>query len=193
MAKARPVTELNATASTGKNARIIARARLEEMYKWDKYADNLYAVHELHNLRIAAKRLRYTLEIFEEVLPKECVSILKEVEQIQEELGTLHDSDVMIALLRLCLGAQDGGTGYEYVLANALHLQAKGRFKIHPEIVSHLLDPKFALSTDERQGLEQLLRNLQYNREKQHTAFRQHWYQLQDRDFQREILSILDA
>src|SRR5579859_6732975 len=103
MAKARPITNLDTRAPTGTNARLIARTRLEELYEWDKYVDDPYQVHELHNLRIAAKRLRYSLEIFSHVLPEACNSVLKEVEQIQEELGALHDSDVMAALLRLCL------------------------------------------------------------------------------------------
>ena len=109
MAKAKPITGLDPHAPTGKNARIIARVRLEEMYEWDSCVDNPYNIRELHNLRIAAKRLRYTLEIFEEVLPEASKSIVKELEQIQDELGALHDSDVMIALLRLCLGTQDSG------------------------------------------------------------------------------------
>src|SRR5579883_2605520 len=116
MAKAKPVTGLDISAPTEVNARIIARTRLAEMYDWEQYVDNPYHVRELHNLRIAAKRLRYTLEIFGEILPASVAPLLKEVEQIQEELGSLHDSDVMIALLRLCLGAQDAGSGYEYAL-----------------------------------------------------------------------------
>src|SRR2546428_10712082 len=101
MAKARPITGLDIHAPTGENARIIVRVRLEDMYDWAKYVDDPYRIHELHDLRIAAKRLRYSLEIFADVLPAECAAAIKEVEQIQEDLGALHDSDVMIALLRL--------------------------------------------------------------------------------------------
>ena len=193
MVKAERITGLDAVAPTGENARIIARTRLAELYNWNEYVDSPYAIRELHALRIAAKRLRYTLEIFEKVLPAECASIIKEVEQIQEELGALHDSDVMVALLRLCMGGQDGGTGYEYVLANALRLRAKGRFILNPEMISSLLDPKFAPAFDERQGLEQLLRHLQQRREEQYSAFLQHWYQLQTSDFRGKVLTMLDA
>jgi len=35
MAKDKPITGLDPRAPTGKNARIIARVRLEEMYNWD--------------------------------------------------------------------------------------------------------------------------------------------------------------
>ncbi len=193
MAKARPVKGLNAHAPTGENARMIARVRLEELYGWDQYVDEPYRVRELHNMRIAAKRLRYTLEVFEDYLPEACVQIVKELEQLQDELGAFHDSDVMIALLRLCLGSEDGGTAYERVLAQAKQRQGKEKYLVRPELVADLVDPAVAPSAEERYGLEKLLSRLQQHREEQYTAFRQHWYQLRARDFRREILEILDA
>ena len=193
MAKAKPITGLNPHAPTGKNARIIARVRLEEMYNWDRYVDNPYNIRELHDLRIAAKRLRYTLEIFEEVLPEASKSIVKELEQIQDELGALHDSDVMIALLRLCLGTQDSGVAYEDALVDAQKQYSKKQFILQPQLVAVLLDPASAPSAEERYGLEGMLSQQEQCREEQYSAFRQHWYQLQARDFRREILDILDA
>ena len=193
MAKAKPITGLDPRAPTGKNARIIARVRLEEMYNWDRYVDNPYNIRELHNLRIAAKRLRYTLEIFEEVLSEASKSIVKELEQIQDELGELHDSDVMIALLRLCLGTQDSGVAYEDALVDAQKQYSKKQFILQPQLVAVLLDPASAPSAEERYGLEQMLFKQEQCREEQYSAFRQHWYQLQARDFRREILDILDT
>ena len=191
MAKAKPITGLDAHAPTGKNARIIAKVRLEEIFEWDKYVDNPYHVRELHNLRIAAKRLRYTLEIFEDVLPDACKPIVKELEQIQEELGSLHDSDVKIALLRLCLGSQDSGVAYEEALVGAKQQHSKKQFILAPELVADLLDPAVVPSAEQRYGLERMLLKQQQDREEQYIAFRQHWYQLQARDFRREILDIL--
>lgn len=101
MSKAR-VINLDAAAPAFVNARIMAKARLEDLYGWSDYVDDPYSVHQLHNMRIAAKRLRYTLEIFADVLPEACVPLLEEITRIQDELGVLHDSDVVIALLRLC-------------------------------------------------------------------------------------------
>ncbi len=193
MAKAKPITGLDPRAPAGKNARIIARVRLEEMYNWNRYVDNPYNIRELHDLRIAAKRLRYTLEIFEEVLPEASKSIVKELAQIQDELGALHDSDVMIALLRLCLGTQDSGVAYEDALVDAQKQYSKKQFILPPQLVAVLLDPASAPSAEERYGLERMLFKQEQCREEQYSAFRQHWYQLQARDFRREILDILDA
>jgi hypothetical protein len=191
MAKAKSITGLKRNVPTGVNARIIAGTRLEELYHWAEYVDNPYNIDELHNLRIAAKRLRYTLEIFADVLPEACGSLRKEVEQIQEELGAMHDSDVMIALLRLCLGSQDSGSGYTYLLAKAARLHAKGNYVMNPELIAHLLDSVVVPSAEQRRGLELLLRDLQKNREEQYMVFRQHWHQLHYRDFRNELSAVL--
>ena len=97
MAKAKPVTALDIQAPTGKNARVLARTRLDELYSWSDFVDDPYRIRELHDLRIAAKRLRYSLEIFEGVLPEFSKEAVNELTQLQDELGDLHDSDVIIA------------------------------------------------------------------------------------------------
>jgi hypothetical protein len=193
MAKAKPIPGLDPHAPTEKNACIIAHVRLEEMYSWAKYVDNPYEVRNLHNLRIAAKRLRYTLELFEDALPAACQAIAKELAQLQDELGSLHDNDVMIALLRLCLGSEDAGTLYEQALSKADKQSGKGRLLLQPDLVAIALDPAVAPSPEQRYGLEQLLLQEQHSREEHYKAFRHHWYQLQARDFRREILDTLDT
>src|SRR5258708_15600147 len=130
MAKAKPITGLDPQAPTGKNARLIAKERLEEMYTWDRYVDHPYHIQELHNLRIGAKRLRYTLEIFEDVLPEACKPVVQELERIQEVLGALHDSDVMIALLQYCLSIPERGTIYKQTLSEAK--QQHEQFELPP-------------------------------------------------------------
>lgn len=191
MAKAKPLTDLDPRAPTGQNARCIARTRLDEMYSWAAGVDNPYEVRGLHNLRIAAKRLRYTLEIFEDVLPPACRSIADELSQIQDELGALHDGDVMIALLRLCLGSEDAGVTYEQALVKARKQKGKGKLWLQPALVATVLDPDVAPSAEQRFGLEQLLHKQSQIREERYRAFRQHWYQLEMRDFRREILDTL--
>jgi CHAD domain len=192
MAKAKPLTGLDPHAPTGQNARWIARTRLDEMYSWAADVDNPYEVWGLHNLRIAAKRLRYALEIFEDVLPPTAQAMADELAQIQDELGALHDGDVMIALLRLCIGSEDAGITYEQALVKAGKQQGKGKLLLQPAMVAAVLDPDVAPSARQRYGLEQLLLKQVQLREERYRAFRQHWYQLQARDFRREILDILN-
>ncbi|GCE25553.1 hypothetical protein KDA_10370 [Dictyobacter alpinus] len=191
MAKAKTVTGLDMQSPVGVSARKIARIRLEEMYSWDSYVDNPYEVLNLHNLRIASKRLRYTLEIFSEAFPADSGKILKEVEQIQEELGSLHDDDVMIALLRLCLGGQDSGSGYEHALTTVAQHADKGHLMVNPALVEHLLQPSSTLNAEQREGLELLLSQLQQQRESQYETFRDHWYRLKTQNFKRQVLDML--
>jgi CHAD domain len=193
MAKARPITGLDPQAPTGKNARIIARIRLEELFSWESYVDNPYHIQELHNLRIAAKRLRYTFEVFEDVLPVASKDIVKELTQIQDELGVFHDTDVMIALLRLCLGGQDSAVVVDPAQSGTSEQHGKGKSLVPPELVTELLDPAVAPSTEQRYGLEKYLQMQEQLREKQYSAFRQHWYSLLARDFRREILELLEG
>lgn len=56
-------------------------------------------IHELHQMRIEAKRLRYTLEIFATLYPGECKSELKAIKSVQELLGDIHDCDVWTEFL----------------------------------------------------------------------------------------------
>lgn len=53
-----------------------------------------------HQLRIATKRLRYTLEFFQDVLAPETVSVIKALKRLQDHLGELQDAVVASNLLR---------------------------------------------------------------------------------------------
>lgn len=73
--------------------------RLEELLSWSSLIVKAENVHELHAMRIAAKRLRYTLELFTPVLPGDGKARLDIVKRIQELLGDIHDCDVWTELL----------------------------------------------------------------------------------------------
>lgn len=198
MAKARAISGLDAHALTSTNAQIIARTRLEEMEKWGRYAHDPQRSDELHNLRIASKRLRYTLEIFADVLPEESSSVIEEVTQIQEELGALHDSDVMVALLSLCLEQQQpanikGHTNGKHAQAVDAQQKAGKHLITNLGLVTYLLDTHTAPTQAQRDGLERLSHDTQQQRKEQYRIFREHWDALQKRGFQREVLDLLDA
>lgn len=54
----------------------------------------------LHRLRIAGKRLRYTLEFFQEVLAPQTAGLIKQTKKLQDHLGDLQDAVVASELLR---------------------------------------------------------------------------------------------
>ena len=192
MAKARVITNIDAHAPTGVNARIIAKTRLDELYTWDGYVDDPHNVHELHNMRIAAKRLRYTLEIFQETFPQEGAQIIQEITHIQEELGAIHDSDVMVALLRLCLGSYDSGANYEHALKSVGEEQ-RVKAIVNPALLVALVDLQTPPSAEEREGLKSLVNSLQRQREEQYTAFHRHWNKLKAQNFQHKVIVLLDS
>ena len=65
MAKPRPVTGIDPARRVRPNARKILATRIDEIYQYDGLVANPANITDLHNMRIAFKRLRYLLEIFE--------------------------------------------------------------------------------------------------------------------------------
>ena len=55
-----------------------------------------FEIGELHELRILAKRLRYSVELFETCLGPDLKPVAKEIALMQTALGNLHDCDVWI-------------------------------------------------------------------------------------------------
>ncbi|NLC57466.1 MAG: CHAD domain-containing protein [Armatimonadetes bacterium] len=68
--------------------------RLEEMLAYRPYVSQPERVAELHALRIAAKRLRYTMEVFAPLYDGALKPPLQVVRKVQELLGEIHDCDV---------------------------------------------------------------------------------------------------
>jgi CHAD domain-containing protein/adenylate cyclase class IV len=60
-------------------------------------------VATLHDLRIAAKWLRYTLEFVREALGRDAGPVIEKVVALQDHLGWLHDADVAAGLARAFL------------------------------------------------------------------------------------------
>ncbi len=58
------------------------------------------SLKRLHRLRIAGKRLRYTLEFFEEVLAPQTADLIRQMKRLQDHLGDLQDAVVASELLR---------------------------------------------------------------------------------------------
>jgi CHAD domain-containing protein len=57
-------------------------------------------IEQLHALRIEFKKLRYTLEFFQEVLGGEAKALIEELKILQDHLGDLNDADVACGILR---------------------------------------------------------------------------------------------
>jgi len=60
-------------------------------------------VETLHDLRIAGKWLRYTIEFVREALGPEATQIIERVTALQDHLGLMHDADVSASMARAFL------------------------------------------------------------------------------------------
>jgi CHAD domain-containing protein len=65
-------------------------------------------VETLHDLRIAAKRLRYTIEFVREALGPESAVLIERVTALQDHLGELNDANVTAHLVRSFLVGNAG-------------------------------------------------------------------------------------
>ncbi len=68
--------------------------RLSEFLSYDEAVRRPEMVAELHAMRIAAKRLRYTLETFAPLYAGGLKQWLTSIREVQEMLGNIHDCDV---------------------------------------------------------------------------------------------------
>jgi adenylate kinase len=75
--------------------------RLAAVWAYDEWVTGPdVPMERLHQLRITAKGLRYTLEYFQEVLGPEAKTVIDEVKALQDHLGDFQDAVVASNLLR---------------------------------------------------------------------------------------------
>jgi CHAD domain-containing protein len=94
--KARRVKGLEPEAPLADNAERIVRARLDELTSFVPKALDPGEVVALHDMRIAAKRLRYVLEVTGPCFGPYASNAVKMVKDLQDLLGEIHDCDVQL-------------------------------------------------------------------------------------------------
>ncbi len=94
--KARPVDGLDPAAPLRPNAARLVRTRLNELRCFAPAALQAPASKAQHDMRIAAKRLRYVLEIVAPCFGPEADAARDAAKRLQGVLGEIHDCDVML-------------------------------------------------------------------------------------------------
>jgi CHAD domain-containing protein len=94
--KAREVERLDPTEPLRPNAARIVLTRLEEMRAFAPAALEPSATTTQHDMRIAAKRLRYVLEVVGPCFGLEARAARDAAKRLQGVLGEIHDCDVML-------------------------------------------------------------------------------------------------
>ena len=79
-----------------KMSRAIILDRLKELEKLSNGLFRPFDVENLHEMRIAAKRLRYAIELFQQCWGRSIATYAKRAAQLQTALGDVHDCDVWI-------------------------------------------------------------------------------------------------
>jgi CHAD domain-containing protein len=98
--KASRVKGLRPGSKLGGAAQRIAKQRVVDLLAFDQAVRDPANVRELHDLRIAAKRLRYTLEVLGGVLGPAAGVVEDEARALQDLLGEVHDCDVLVPRLQ---------------------------------------------------------------------------------------------
>jgi CHAD domain-containing protein len=161
MARALPLWKLTNPAAPLRASAPVLLVRLQELLDLADAARDVENVEALHDLRIAAKRLRYTLEIFLPTLDPEAGALLTTVERIQSELGAIHDHDVLLPILKKSL-------------ARERKREQKKSVKVAAEV-----------------GLLPLIKANEAERQRRFEAFQRFWDSLTPDDFATELTRLV--
>jgi len=161
--KARRVKKLDPGEPLADNAARIVSIRLDEVRSFAPKALKPGGVKQQHDMRIAAKRLRYVLEATEFCFGRSALVARRRARDLQHILGELHDCDVMVPRVENHLAELRDAD------ANAVRKRAVG---------ADDLDPGLAARAPHRtsyRGLETLMVYLQARRQLLFDRFRTFW------------------
>jgi hypothetical protein len=182
MSRAWEVPDLDPDASVAENSRRVISVRTAEFYSYAPVVPHPEYEEALHDLRISAKRLRYSLELFRPQLGQLGDRQIERVKAIQEALGTLHDHDVRIDLI---------GDELTQLAVEQSHVAQTAIAEASPEelpaITSASLRPP---PDDPRRGLIALLGREHEARRAAYWEFRSLWDRLAGEGLRRELVSL---
>ena len=122
---------------------------LDDLLFYEVFIFDKRRIDELHLMRISAKSLRYSLEVFSDLYQKKTDFALTIAKQAQEYLGDIHDNDIWIEFLPKFLEEELGRIKEFYGYSSPYR-------RIRP-------------------GIEFLIENRKTEREKQYKAFLKDW------------------
>jgi CHAD domain-containing protein len=101
MAKARKIRGLDSGLKFREAASLAVQVRADEVWQHEHRVLDTGDIEGVHDMRVATRRLRAVMEIFEAAFPKKRHRrALKEVKRLTDVLGERRDPDVMIDRLR---------------------------------------------------------------------------------------------
>lgn len=179
--KARRVQRLDPAGTLHDNAARIVRVRLSELRGFMPTARDPREVTALHDMRIAAKRLRYVLEVTGFCFGPAARKAGRAAKELQEVLGEIHDCDVMLPRVR----AHARGLRDEDAAALAFAAGRRAR-DLDPALVAT------APNAGAHRGLTMLELHLRARREVLFARFIALWDRLERSDMAGELERALD-
>jgi CHAD domain-containing protein len=187
MARPRPVVGIDPSRRVRPNARRILATRIEEIYQYDGLVGDPANVTELHDMRIAFKRLRYLIEIFGPAFSADLDPFLEQAKSMQDLLGDIHDCDVQIPMLEAHLAwlEQQETDSVARMLGGA----RRARTPDDPEIALARFRSRLdaARRTDERPGIHTLIAIRRAQRVTLYRQFTDEWRRLKHARFRQRL------
>jgi CHAD domain-containing protein len=177
----------NPRATLQENAQRISIERTADLYGFVPYIHDPANMEELHEMRIAAKHLRYALELFRVCFGPDIGERIDDVKEIQEQIGQIHDCDVMIELLHRHLS----------VIAQRMHEELAalaGGAPPHDERMARVEEAiQRQVTDDPRPGILSLLGQKVDERHRRYNAFIRWWDAQQQEDMRGKLYSCIAA
>lgn len=181
MARAWRVHVLRPRLGLASAARRIIAVRAAEVFSYGPFVQHPERITELHDLRIAVKRLRYSLELFRNCLPPTTTTIVTKVKTLQELLGEVHDADVLADLIKARL-TEVAGAHQTELIDELTRAQSSARQR-------HAIDQSLqAAASDRRLGLFALLGRTLRRRQQAYQQVVRYWEQLTAEGFRDQVM-----
>jgi CHAD domain-containing protein len=105
----------------------VVRARADELFAHAEGVLDTTDIERVHDMRVASRRLRAVLEIFEPCFPKgDFKTVLRDVKALADALGERRDPDVHIEALEALDLPAAGRPGIQALIVHRRELQARG-------------------------------------------------------------------
>jgi CHAD domain-containing protein len=169
--KARKVKGLRPDMDLAEAAERIVRVRLDELCRLAPAAMDPEDRGALHDMRIAAKRLRYVLEVTAPCFGRYATTAAKRARDLQDLAGEIHDCDEMLPEVHERLEE------LRSLDATALREAADGAQDVAPELAAR------APNAEAYRGLEVLASHLNARRALLHERLVTRWRELEAEDF----------
>jgi CHAD domain-containing protein len=101
-----PQAKADPGGSVAEHAKRLLPPLMEDFFRAGREAARPGSTHRrMHRLRLEAKRVRYTLELFEPVYGESTKAILEPLKQLQDRLGAINDCATTLEMVRRDKGA----------------------------------------------------------------------------------------